>query len=98
MKTIIVIYTAGFTAKTGYQTRYAFNTDDDIKVDDMLESSSYSTNMQVVKVLPLAYLFFNKETGEMSNEYTSSKQFEIKTLRLAEPEDIIFAKKLNTGI
>lgn len=93
-KTIVVIYTNIKLDNFGYMKRHVFNSLNDLKVGDMLKSSSYDTKMQVVKVLETSYKYFNKETGDLSNEYNSSNQFEVRNLRIAEVTDDIVAVKL----
>lgn len=95
MKTILVIYTNFKIEKVGYEKRYAFNSSDDLKVGDMIKSPQYTTNMQVVKVLDESYKYFNKETGELSNNYKSSLQFEIREIKLNSVTDIVLAQKIN---
>lgn len=95
MKTVLLIYTQTKLEKVGYAKRYAFKTNEDLKEGDMLKSDIYTTNMQIVKVLEEDYKYFNKETGELSNEYKSTNQFEIRELKLLDKAtDIVFATKL----
>ncbi|MFI3188405.1 MAG: hypothetical protein QX190_02435, partial [Methylococcales bacterium] len=79
MKTILIIYTnqklTGILDIAKYQT-YSFNTSIDIKVGDLISSKEYSTNMQVIKVIDKALALYNRNTGELSNEYTSTAQGE----------------------
>ena len=90
MKTILIIYTnqklTGILDIAKYQT-YSFNTSIDIKVGDLISSKEYSTNMQVIKVIDKALALYNRNTGELSNEYTSTAQGEIRNL-----EDLIVLK------
>ena len=96
MKTILVIYTNTKMANSGYTKRYCFKTDNDVKLGDMLSSKAYDTPMQVVKILNKDYKYFNKVTGDMSNIYSNSNQYEIRSIKiLAKDEiDIIMAVKL----
>lgn len=80
MKTILVIYTHNKIKNVGYQKRYAFVTESDVSVGDMIESPEYTTPMQVVKVLKTPYKYFNKETGKLSNSFNNSNQFETREL------------------
>lgn len=95
MKTIIVVYTDTKVvdkAKLGQLKKYSFNTDSDVEVGDMLDSNTYDTKMQVVKVLGFSCRYYNAATGELSDEYTSTRQWEIRTLVIRESqEDIIYA-------
>lgn len=83
MKTIIVIYTnTKITAKAelARYKKYSFNTSNDLKVGDLIKTNTYTTNMQVVKVLDCKYEYFNGATGELSDSYTSTNQWEIRDL------------------
>lgn len=96
MNTILVIYTNSKLENTGYTKRYAFNTKANLREGDMIKSSQYDTNMQVVKMLDEAYKYFNRTTGELSNTFTNSNQFEIRELVLREDNtEVIYATKIN---
>ncbi len=76
--------------------RYAFNTSSDLKEGDMIKSPLYDTPMQVVKVLSKSSKFFNKETGDLSNIFKNSNQFEIRELKIQkQDENIILACKID---
>lgn len=94
MKTIIVIYTnRKITSKKEIASHkaYAFNTEDEVKVGDMISSSTYDTSFQVVKVLSKKYKYYNKSTGQLSNTYSSTLQWEVRQLvMLPSIEDAIF--------
>lgn len=94
MKTVLVIYTDTKVDKPDYTKRYAFNANDDIKEGDMLSSPQYTTTMQVVKVLGRAFKYFNRATGDLSDEYTSTNQFEIRELKIGTIANVIYATKL----
>lgn len=87
MKTILVIYTNNKITKVGYQKRYAFNTKSEAKEGDMIQSVSYNTCMQVVKVMDKEFKYFNKETGDLSNKFSNSNQYEIRTLEICDVQD-----------
>ena len=92
MKTILVIYTDVEVADAGYTKRYAFNTHDDVVVGDMLKSSNYDSNMQVVEVLDECFKYFNKTTGELTNSLNNSFAFPIRELELRdENPNVIYA-------
>lgn len=89
MKTILVIYLNGVRSSKTDRLRlkkFAFNTKDDLKVGDVITSQSYDVNMHVVKVLPEAFEYLNSSTGELSNEFTSAHQWEIREL-IIQPKD-----------
>lgn len=96
MKTILVVYTDVKLDKiTTSNKKYCFRTSSDIEVGDLIKSSNYTTPMQVVKIIDKDYFYYHPDTGEMSNEFTSTKQWEIKELKIVESnEDIITAVKL----
>lgn len=98
MKTILVIFTKNKvedSSTIATTKKYSFNTNEEIEVGDMLKSSSYSTELQVVRVLDKSFKYYNSVTGEMSDEFTSSAQSEIKTLVIRnEDTSIIYARKV----
>ena len=98
LKTIIVVYTATkLTQKEANNLKhYAFNTNDNLKVGDMISSKDYNTPMQVIKVLNKAYDFFNLSNGELSDEYTSTAQRPIRKfiIRTDDDEAVVYGKKL----
>jgi hypothetical protein len=48
--------------------------------------------MQVVKVLPESHAYYNASTGELSNKYDSTSQWEIRTMLIRETEeDVVYA-------
>lgn len=101
MKTILVVYTENLItskSKLAGLKHYAFNTDSDIEANTLVESSNYQTPMQIFKVLDKAFKYFNLSTGELSNEYTSTAQREIREMIITEPcdENVVVATKLET--
>ena len=57
----------------------------------MFSSPSYNTKMQVVKILESSYNYYNASTGELSNAFNSTSQWEIRTLVIREEdEEIIY--------
>ncbi len=93
MKTILVTFG---TSEGKFAKRYAFNTSDELVVGDEITSSNYSSILHVVKVLEESYKYFNRVTGELSNTFNNSNQFEIKELKLRVDEaEIVYATKVN---
>jgi len=88
-KTIFVVYTnEKVNAKeAGRLKRYAFNTTAPIKVGDMLQSPEYSTKMQVVNILDSAHKYFNGSTGELSDKFNSTSQWEIRDFIIREDSE-----------
>lgn len=88
MKTIIVIYATNKETNSDLIKRYkhyAFNTNSDIKVGDLIKfSNSAKEKIQVVRVLEESFKFYNDKTGDLSNNYTSIAQHEIKELVIRE--------------
>jgi len=85
MKTIIVIYTADkITDKKEISRakKYSFNTSSKVKIGDLIETNTYDTPMQVVKILPKAFKYFNGATGLLSDKFDSTTQWEIRTLEV----------------
>ena len=97
MQTILVIYT-DFKIVNDQQIarnkRYYFNIDSDVKVGDLIKTFEYSTNIQVVKILNEAYRYYNGSTEELSNTFTSSLQWQIKTIQIYENKNIILGVKI----
>ena len=96
MKTILVVYTdkRNLTkSEISKLKRYSFNSDSEIKEGDVISSAQYNTPMLVVKVLHEAFKYYNPNTGEMSNTFNSTVQWEIKKLVIrAEEQEIVYAK------
>lgn len=94
MKTIIVVYTnTKITNKSSLSStkRYSFNTSSEVAEEDLISTSSYDTSIQVVKVLNKGYKYYNASTGDLSDEYTSTNQREIKELVIREDaEDVVY--------
>lgn len=96
MKTILVVYsnTPVSKAEAGRMKKYSFNTSAEVKVGDTIESPEYTTKLQVVKVLDQAFKYFNSSTGELSNEFKASTQWEIRELVIREDRDEVVYGKL----
>jgi len=96
MKTILVVYSnkKNLTPVEMMRLkRYAFNCNAAVKVGDILESSEYDTPMVVVKVLDTKYKYFNRTTGELSNDFNSTSQWEIRNLVIMDKQevDVVYA-------
>jgi hypothetical protein len=99
MKTILVVYTnkANLSKKeiSGLK-KYSFNTASNVSVGDLIDSTEYTTYMLVIKVLEKSYLYFNAATGELSDEFNSTAQWNIRTIVIREEEeDVIYGKIVN---
>jgi len=93
MRTIFVVFTN--TVPQKYDKMYCFNTDCELKVGDILKSSNYTTNLVVVEMLDEQYVYFNRQTGTLSNVVKSTNDFPILELKIGErDESIVYATKL----
>ena len=90
LKTILCVYSDKGNKLTPREItsmkRYTFNTEAEVKVGDVINSPSYSTPITVVKVLDKSYKFYNSITGDLSDEFKSSSQWDIKTLIIRDPD------------
>lgn len=93
MKTILVVYSNCHVSKkdANKMKHYAFNTDSDNvpPVGSMLKSPDYDTNMVVIKVLPRSFKYYNMATGELSDDFTSTAQREIRTMEIVEENPVV---------
>jgi len=98
MKTILVVYTDKFLSKAeiAKTKKYSFNSTTELKEGDMFSSPSYATKMQVVKVLDKNYKYYNASTGELSDTFNSTSQWEIRTLVIREEDDEVIYGTLLT--
>lgn len=91
MKTFFVVYVnkpmTVDDANVGRKDKYSFNTEADIKVGDLLESDKYSTPMLVTDILDKAYKYVNVQTGDLSDEPTSTKCYPIRTMVISASKD-----------
>ncbi len=99
MKTILVVYTN--TALTIKQVsdrklqKYAFRTEEDLKVGDIIESKAYTSNMQVVDVIDNDYKYYNATTGELRNDINSTRCYPVKKIVLREDDELtVYANKV----
>jgi hypothetical protein len=95
MKTILVIYTNSLITdkkEISRAKKYSFNTSSKVKVGDLIDADQYDTPIQVVKILPKAFKYFNGSTGLLSDKFDSTTQWEIRTLqiRLKTESEIIY--------
>lgn len=99
LKTVLVIYTNVLLKNKKERDSkkvYAFNSASDINVGDMIETKDYDTNLQVVGVLPRAFKYYNGSTGDLSDNYNSTMQKEIRTLEISEAEEnIVYGTIIN---
>ena len=101
MKTIIVIYTnnrINSSKEVNSKPKYSFNTNSDLKVGDIIKSSQYSSNMQVVSVLDKCYKYVNCKTGDLSMECNSTNCFAIRELVIQDEEENRIYGTLVNGI
>ena len=101
MKTIIVIYTnnrINSSKEVNSKPKYSFNTNSDLKVGDIIKSSQYSSNMQVVSVLDKCYRYVNCKTGDLSMECNSTNCFAIRELVIQDKEENRIYGTLVNGI
>jgi len=90
MKTILVVYSNKkdlIPVEMMRLKRYSFNCNAEVEVGDILESSEYDTPMVVVKVLDTKYKYFNRTTGELSNDFNSTSQWEIRDLVILDKKE-----------
>ena len=98
MKTILVVYTnTALTIKQvsdGKLQKYAFRTEEDLKVGDIIESKTYTGKMQVIDVIDNDYKYYNATTGELRNDINSTKCYPVKKIVLREDDELtVYAKK-----
>ena len=97
MKTVLGIYTHNkLSSKEALKKKkYAFNTDQDLKVNDLIESNEFSTPIQIVQVLDKSFNYVNIATGDLSHEITSTNQFPVREIIIRqEKSDVIYGKLL----
>lgn len=96
MKTILVVYSNVKVDEYTKLKRYAFNTESDVEIGDVLKSSSYDTNIVVVKVLDEAFKYYNAATGKLSNNFDSTRMYDIKKLNVVDAfDDTVIAVKVS---
>ena len=101
MKTIIVIYTnnrINSSKEVNSKPKYSFNTNSDLKVGDIIKSSQYSSNMQVISVLDKCYRYVNCKTGDLSMDCNSNNCFAIRELVIQDEEENKIYGTLVNGI
>ena len=101
MKTIIVIYTIiriNSAKEVNSKPKYSFNTEAALKVGDIIKSSQYSSNMQVIAVLDKCYKYVNCKTGDLSMECSSTNCFAIRELVIQDKEENKIYGTLVNGI
>jgi hypothetical protein len=98
MKTILVVYTDKITPLSNKEVatlkKYAFNTASEVNFGSIISSPEYTTNMVVIKVLDESFKYYNSATGELSNTFTSTLQWEVRTLAIRNDEESVIYGKL----
>lgn len=100
-KTIFVVYTnstaVGVITNRNLK-RYAFNTDSEVKVGDVVVSKDYDTRMIVVTVLGKSYKYYDRVTGALSDEITSTGMYEIKDMKVVDDvnNEVVVAARVGT--
>lgn len=90
MKTILIVYSNKkdlTTVEMMRLKRYSFNCETEVKVGDILKSDEYDTDMVVVKVLDKNYKYFNGSNGELSDNFNSTSQWEIRDLIIQDEKE-----------
>ena len=101
MKTIIVIYTnnrINSSKEVNSKPKYSFNTEADLKVGDIIKSSQYSSNMQVIAILDKCFNYVNCKTGDLAMECNSTNCFAIRELVIQDKEENKIYGTLINGI
>lgn len=82
LKTVLVVYSNRELNEVDVMRlkKYSFNTLADLKIGDRLASDDYDTKMQVVKVFDESFKYYNSSTGELSNNFNSTSQWDIREL------------------
>jgi len=82
-KTILVVYSnTKVNVDTCKLKKYAFNTEDNVKVGRMYKTDTYTTNIVVVRVLDEAFNYYNSVTGKLSNVFNSTCMGDVKDLKI----------------
>lgn len=95
MKTIFVVFSNTKLSKEQIRRikKYSFNTKSDVKEGDIIQTSKYDTNLQVVNVLDKSYKYYNAFTGDLNDVLISSSQHEIVQLELRNDDnEIVYGK------
>ena len=75
--------------------KYAFWTEEDLKVGDIISSKAYTSTMQVVDVIDNDYSYYNAMTGELRNDINSTRCYPIKKIVLREDDELtVYATKV----
>ena len=99
MKVILVVFTnVSLSLKQVSDKKlqkYAFRTEEDLKVGDIIEAKIYTSTMQVVDVIDNDYSYYNAMTGELRNDINSTKCYPIKKIVLREDDELtVYASKV----
>lgn len=99
MKTIFVVFNSSSVeeANTKKLTKYAFNTEEDVKVGDIISSRSYQGTMLVTDILDSYYQYYNSKTGNLTYAINSTFCYPIKELVLSteNTEKVYFTQTSN---
>ena len=102
MRTIKCVFTDVAVSLEAAKTmkQYTYNTEEpEIKVGDLLSSSNYKRNIQVVGEYKDSFTYVNLITGGLKNTYENSKDVKIKRFVLGEipsivDPDCVYVKKV----
>ena len=99
MKVILVVYTnVDLSLKQVSDKKlqkYAFRTEEDLKVGDIISSKAYTSTMQLVGVIDNDYSYYNAMTGELRNDINSTRCYPIKKIVLREDDELtVYAMKV----
>ena len=89
MKTIKGIYTQQRIADDDFarnEQQYTFNTEENIKVGDMIQTNEYRNKIQVTEILSEVFVFLNTKTWQPINE-ASNNVLPIKVITIKQEEN-----------
>lgn len=89
MKVITVIFGDAENATPRNTQKYCFRTKSDVKPGDKLRSRDYNHDMTVMDILDKDYKYYHADTGDLSNEITSTRCWPIKTLKVVKLNDSV---------
>lgn len=85
MKTVLVVYSNNKSLNKNQideMKHYAFNTENEVEVGDVIVLEAYDVVMHVVKILEDLFKYYNITTGELTKNFNSTSLREIKPLLL----------------
>lgn len=99
MKTIFVVFNASSVEEANSKKlqKYTFNTEEEVKVGDVLTSNSYNGSMLVTDVLVTSYKYYNNKTSQLTDTINSTCCYPIKELVLSteNTEKVYFTQTSN---